>query len=103
MGGGTHSEAIAQGGALGGAAMADRRCETAGEVGRGAAALFDAGDGALGAETLVQALREPSGSSHCGYVCVVGIDGLERDEGVGWFRGCIASGKDDVGRCFRQV
>lgn len=61
----TYGEAIAEGGALGGAAMADRSRQASGEAHLHLG--LDAADGPLGAQALVQAHREPSGS-HGRYV-----------------------------------
>lgn len=65
----THSEAIAQGGGLGGAFMANGSGQSAaGDVAVERSAWLDGADGALGAEPLLQVQREASGS-HGG--CVV--------------------------------
>ena len=54
-----YSEAIAQGGALGGAAMVDRSGQTADQA--GLLRVLHRANGALGAETLVEPQGETSG------------------------------------------
>jgi hypothetical protein len=57
----TYGEAVAEGGALGGAAV-DRSCQGAGEGLLG----LDGADGLLGAEAVVKAHREPARChGHC--------------------------------------
>ncbi len=52
-----HREAVAQGGAFGGSAMANRSCETADEAWL---LSLDGVDSALRPQALLQAQREPS-------------------------------------------